>query len=325
MRPLVDDIESFRLIDANGSIRHCSRDENSELFRLAIGGYGLLGAVYSVRLRLRARCKLRRVVEMISIDQLAAAFEDRIRRGFLYGDLQFAIDSRSEDFLRRGVFSCYQPVADDTFMAPNPKRLSQQDWKRLIYLAHTDPSRGFNEYAAYYQSTQHQVYWSDSHQFTQYVENYHRDLDLQLGSRCPGSEMITEVYVPNEYLTSFMEKAADDFRKGNVQVIYGTIRRIEADRETFLPWARQPYLCIVFNVHTRHSPEGIAHSANAFRRLIDRAIQHQGSFYLTYHRFASREQVEVCYPQFQDFLRLKRQHDPDERFQSDWYRHYQIP
>ena len=27
-------------------------------------------------------------------------------------------------------------------------------------------------------------------------------------------------------------------------------------------------------------------------------------------------------PQFQEFLRLKKEHDPTERFQSDWYRHY---
>jgi hypothetical protein len=32
--------------------------------------------------------------------------------------------------------------------------------------------------------------------------------------------------------------------------------------------------------------------------------------------------VEACYPQFVDFLRLKRQHDPEGRFESDWYRHY---
>ncbi len=36
----------------------------------------------------------------------------------------------------------------------------------------------------------------------------------------------------------------------------------------------------------------------------------------------AREQVERCYPQFVQFLKLKKQHDPDERFQSDWYRHY---
>src|SRR6266404_4187004 len=47
-----------------------------------------------------------------------------------------------------------------------------------------------------------------------------------------------------------------------------------------------------------------------------------GSYYLTYHRYATRKQVEACYPQFAEFLRLKKKYDPDERFQSDWYRHY---
>jgi hypothetical protein len=30
----------------------------------------------------------------------------------------------------------------------------------------------------------------------------------------------------------------------------------------------------------------------------------------------------ACYPQFKQFLELKRKYDPLERFQSDWYRYY---
>lgn len=62
--------------------------------------------------------------------------------------------------------------------------------------------------------------------------------------------------------------------------------------------------------------------ADHFRRLIDHGTRHGGSYYLTYHRWARRAQVERCYPQFAEFLRLKRKHDPEERFQSEWYRHY---
>jgi len=56
--------------------------------------------------------------------------------------------------------------------------------------------------------------------------------------------------------------------------------------------------------------------------LIDLATARGGSFFLTYHRFADRQQVSACYPQFAQFLALKREHDPQEQFQSDWYRHY---
>ena len=44
-------------------LRTCSRSENRELFRLAIGGYGLFGVITHVRLRLTPRTKLERVVE----------------------------------------------------------------------------------------------------------------------------------------------------------------------------------------------------------------------------------------------------------------------
>ena len=37
------------------------------------------------------------------------AFEKRIADGFQYGDFQFSIERDSEDFLHKGVFSCYRP------------------------------------------------------------------------------------------------------------------------------------------------------------------------------------------------------------------------
>jgi hypothetical protein len=119
-----------------------------------------------------------------------------------------------------------------------------------------------------------------------------------------------------------MNQARQDFRKNKVAVIYGTIRLIQRDDESFLAWARESYACVIFNLHTAHTPEGIQHSAEAFRRLIDLAAQLRGRYYLTYHKFASRRQLETCYPEFRGFLARKRKFDPSEIFQSDWYRHY---
>ncbi len=134
--------------------------------------------------------------------------------------------------------------------------------------------------------------------------------------------MISELYVPRDRLADFMADVAEDFRRHDVDAIYGTIRLIERDEESFLAWAREPWACVIFNLHTVHTDEGIEHSAAAFRRLIDRAADRGGSYFLTYHRWATREQVERCYPQFRAFLDAKLRHDPEERFQSDWYRHH---
>lgn len=321
MKPFIADIDSFVLVNADGEPRVCSREENRDLFALAVGGYGLFGPIYSLRLRLIRRRKLRRVVEMIFLEQLLPAFNRRIEDAFLYGDFQYAIDPASDDFMRKGIFSCYQPVDEDAFM-PARRKLPRQNWRDLVYAAHANPARAFAEYSKYYQETSGQIYWSDLHQFSNYLDDYHLDADRRLGEKQPATEIITEICVPRPGLVRFMEEAREDFRRNRVQVIYGAIRLIERDDESFLAWAREPYACVIFNLHTVHTSEGIGRSAAAFRRLIDMAIRLGGSFYLTYHRFASREQVEACYPQFTEFLRLKWKHDPAEMFQSDWYRHY---
>jgi FAD/FMN-containing dehydrogenase len=166
------------------------------------------------------------------------------------------------------------------------------------------------------------VYWSDLHQLSIYPDDYHRQIDDKLRAPFPATEMITEIDVPRPALRGFLDEVREDFRKNSVALIYGTVRLIERDDESFLPWAKQPYACTIFNLHTVHSPEGLKRSEYAFRRLIDMATRRGGTYYLTYHRYATRNQVESCYPQFAEFLRLKKKYDPEERFQSDWYRHY---
>ncbi len=320
--PFVGDVESFKLIDARGELVDCRRSENPELFRLVIGGYGLFGLVYSVTLRLVPRRKVERVVEVRDIEGLPRAFSERIRDGFLYGDFQYSIDDRSDAFLRRGVFSCYRPVADATPIPPAQNELADADWTELLYLAHADKARAFERYAGFYLSTSGQVYWSDEHQMSVYPDHYHRALDRRLGGKHPATEAITEIYCERNALERFMSEVREDARRNKVEIIYGTIRLIEHDRESFLAWAKKPYACVIFNLHVVHTPEGIRRSADAFRRLIDIGIRHGGSYFPTYHKYATRRQVEACYPQFPDFLKLKRKYDADEVFQSDWYRHY---
>ena len=322
MKPFIGDVESFVLVDARGTAKRCSRTENSELFRLVHGGYGLFGVVTSVGLRLVPRQKVERVVEIRTTDDLIARFEKRIADGFLYGDFQFSIEPDDEDFIHKGVFSCYRPVPLDTAIPSTQRRLNEADWKELLLLAHTDAKRAFEKYSTYYLSTNGQIYWSDTHQLSVYPENYHRQIDERMRAPYPATEMITEINVPRPLLKEFLAEVREDFRRNKVELIYGTVRLIERDDESFLPWAKQSYACTIFNLHTVHSPEGLRRSAEAFRRLIDMAARRDGTYYLTYHRHATRKQVETCYPQFVEFLRQKRKYDPEERFQSDWYRHY---
>jgi FAD/FMN-containing dehydrogenase len=295
--PIVGDVEAFELVDPRGELRYCSREENPELFELAIGGYGLFGIITEVTLRLTPRVKVERKVEVVRLADVPGLVEQRIRDGFVYGDYQFKTTRQTE--------------------------LSNERWNELYLLAHLDKSRAFQVYADYYRSTDGQIYWSDSHQLSSYVEGLDESVDRALEARAPGSLMIGEFYVPRSRLPEFLLRSGEVIRETKANLVYGTVRYIAEDGETFLAWAKQAYACTVMNLRVTHDPAGLEEAQAQFRALIDVALSLDGSFFLTYHRWARKDQVLSAYPQFPEFLRRKRHFDPDERFQSEWYRHYE--
>ncbi|MDQ3515526.1 MAG: FAD-binding oxidoreductase, partial [Gemmatimonadota bacterium] len=169
MRPFIQDVESFLLVDADAELHRCSRAENARLFALAIGGYGLFGIVVSVTLRLVRRQKLERTVRVLDMPDLMDAFDSRIAKGYLYGDFQFAIDNSSPEFLHRGIFSCYKPADPAREIPQGQRSLSEESWRDLLTLAHVDKAECWERYSSHYLATDGQLYWSDKHQLSIYV------------------------------------------------------------------------------------------------------------------------------------------------------------
>jgi hypothetical protein len=131
--------------------------------------------------------------------------------------------------------------------------------------------------------------------------------------------MITELYVPVDRGVDFLQAAAATLTTLGAEVIYGTIRLINEDKETVLAWAQGRRVCVIFNLHVEHTPEGIERSGVAFRALIDLAQERGGSFFLTYHRHATRDQLLRGYPGLPEFLEAKDAWDPRGLFTSDWH------
>ena len=213
LKPIIDQVESFTIVCADGQMKTCSRTENAELFSLAIGGYGLFGIVTTVRLRLGRRRKVERVVERHHIDEMPDLFESRIREGFLYGDFQYATDSKRDSFFRDGLFPSYRPVEDSTPLTEHPTRFNPEDWERLTYWSHRNRRLAFKVYTTRYLATSGQIYWSDSQLSAAYIDNYHVALDRRMHARYPATEMISELYVPRPRLPLFMSEARRLLRK----------------------------------------------------------------------------------------------------------------
>ena len=321
-KPIVADIEAFYLTTPQGERFLCGRERNPELFELAIGGYGLFGFVDSIKLRLEPRTLMERRVAEARTEDVIPALERRMSEGATYGDFQYMTDESSKDFMYKGIMSTYSPIRSQESVAQRQAGLTEEDWMRLYVLAHTDKSRAYDEYAAHYLQTDGQMYWSDDHQFSPYLPEAGEALANILGWKIFASPMISELYVPRPGFPDFMREARQALLDTDANVVYGTVRLIEPENETFLNWAREDYACVIFNLLVEHSADGIESAKKQFRALIDCALDKGGRYYLTYHRWAGKDQVEKAYPQFREFLALKEKRDPGHIFTSEWHRHY---
>ena len=325
-RPIVDDVEAFHITTADGTRVLCSRHDNPGLFRLAIGGYGLFGFIDDIKLRLQERQLLARRVRETSLENVVPDLEEQTRQGATYGDFQFRTDESSDKFMAEGIMSTYTPVSREGIPPADQLGLSAEDWSKLYVLAHTDKPRAYEEYRNHYFQTDGQLYWSDEHQFSPYLPEagdlLYQSMGRSLGWNTYASLMISELYVPRLRFVEFMEAARKSLLADHANLIYGTVRLIEAETETLLRWAQKDYACVIFNLLVEHSPEGIDRGRARFRALIDCALAEGGCYYLTYHRWARKDQVEQAYPEFREFLHLKELHDPGGVFASDWYNHH---
>ncbi len=326
MQPIGGDIENLTIVNACGELVFCDRTNNAELFSLVIGGYGLFGLIYSITLRLSPRLRLRRMVNIIDIDDAIHAVRRRVSEGCIYGDFQFVIDGADDAFLRRGVFACYKPVQADDGIKEGASDLTPETWLKLLKLAHDDKKTAFKLYAQHYLATDGNCYWSDTMQLSTYIPRYAEFLESAredvTAPRPKESLVIGEQYVPQDRLLEFINGAREILRQHDAELIYGTIRAISRDTVSYLPWARADFACVIFNLRTVHTAADIEKNATTFRALNDLCVSLGGSFFLTYHRYATAEQVLACYPNFETWLARKNHYDPDTLFDSDWHQHY---
>jgi hypothetical protein len=321
-QPLISDIKYLNVMKADGQIVNISRENDPELFKLVVGGYGLFAAILDVGLQLQKQCYLKRQVELTSIDTVWPKIQQVIKEGCKYGDFQFSIADKEPAFMREGILTVYKPVMVERPHLKQSHKLDLAEWEELVYLAHTDKSKAFAKYCSHYIKTNGQIYDSAKFQLSTYLDHYHKSLDKRL-SDGHGSELITELYVPPEQLSDFMYEAGEYLRANKGNLIYGTVRFIEQDQTAFLAWAKKQYACIVLNLHIEHNQADIERNKKIFCGLIDLALKRGGNYYLTYHKYADNRQLLEGYPQFGEFLKLKAKYDPDQVFASNWYKQYQ--
>jgi FAD/FMN-containing dehydrogenase len=320
--PIIGDVEWIDLVTSDAKVQKCSRKADGELFSLAIGGYGLFGVITSVGLRLVPRTKVRRRVETSTTAEAIEIVTKRAAAGAPFGYFQYNIDETSLEFMRSGILTTYEAVPEQTALGAEQADLDEDTLVEFLDLGHKDRRSAYTHYAKIELSRDGNVEWSDLHQLSTYPAGYHNKIERRHGQQLSGADLIWEMYVPHDELIGFLEDARRLFLRREMPLIYGTLRFIDRDRDSFLCWAKKKYVCIIFTPHVSGARQALGKAAEVYRQLAQSATKRKGSFYLTYNHFAGRAEIDAAYPQFAEFLQLKKKYDPTELFQSEWYRYH---
>jgi decaprenylphospho-beta-D-ribofuranose 2-oxidase len=321
---VIESVLGFRIMLADGSIVHASRIENSDLFSLAIGGYGLFGIILEVDLELVENSVYQQISEIISIDELRDYFEEKVmgdpearlfigrpsiaKRGFLQETI---VTKWRETAVRpKNVFRLdhERNVCRDRFLFALSRRY---DWGmtlrwRAEKVLSLHPSHG--GYVSRNNAMRPPV--SAIKMF-----DYHSPAD---------TDAIQEFFVPVPRFLAFMEPARKVMLRARPNLLGLTIRYVKPDHESLLSYApREGALAAVLYINEELSPEGRARSSALTQELTRLAEEEGGTFYLTYARAVEMDDLRKAYPRIDSFFQQKRRFDPDCRFSSRFFERYQ--
>jgi decaprenylphospho-beta-D-ribofuranose 2-oxidase len=322
--PIIETVNSFRLLLADGSIIEVSREKNKELFQLVIGGYGLFGVILDVELQLTDNILYEEKTEFMDYKQYATYFKDNIMdqpsMGLHIARLSVAPNSfltemyattyLETDETRNSSIEDYVELITEEYVVRNKFifGLSRKyDWgknrlwdlQKVIY----DPEKS--------------LIISRNNAMRPAIEflDYYSQKD---------TDILQEYFIPIDLFTSFVDDLREVMLEEDVNLINITVRYVPKSEEAFLSYAQDDMFALVLLINQGLSPKELEKAERFTQQIIDMALEHDGTYYLTYQLYPSNEQMKRAYPNTDEFFQKKLYYDPDQRFMNKFYERYGI-
>ncbi len=313
--PIASTVESFHLMKADGTVVRCSRSENKELFSLALGGYGLFGIILDTDLHVVANERLRLEQYIVPLDSALDAFERKLREKpgvqMVYARMNITPSRMFQEVLMNLFYPEKGPLP--------PLMEAGSRWlPRAVFRGSANSDYG------------KELRWSAETQIQPYLsgkvfsrnELMNDSADWYLDRSPSTTDILHEYFLPRGGIGPFLVKARSIIRRHKADLLNVTVRDVETDEDSFLKYADQHMFAFVMFFSQPRTPEGDRQMQAMTQDLIDAALKSGGRYYLPYRLHARTEQFQRAYPQADRFFHLKRQYDPQELFQNEFYLKY---
>lgn len=322
---VVQVVQRFRLLLADGSVVEVSRTQHPELFSLVIGGYGMYGVILDVTLRVTRDALYEQDAVVMDYTDLPSYFAQHVAPDSNIALLLVrpSIDPSPASFLRELVVVTWRRAAPDA-QASFALTEEAHVWRDRFFL---ELSRRFDWAKRWRWSLQKKIELGAGERRVVSRNNAMRPplapLELLQYHSRRNTDIIQEYYVPVENFVPFMDRFRDILVAGKMNVISSTVRYVAPNATPVLAYApSRPAFAIIQMSNVGLSPEAQAHAADVTRRLVDAAIELGGTYYLTYQLYPTPEQLQRAYPNARRAFERKRFYDPGEVFSSQFYETY---
>ena len=294
----------------NGDIINANREENTNVFKAVIGGYGGIGVIIEATLQLEDNVKVERRTNVIELKDYLSFFREKIRNDpnviFQNGDLY----PPNYDVVNNiAWFKTEKELTDTTRVTPKNvdywletklvEIVSWGDFGKWIRRKFIDSWIYSNE----------KVLWRNK-------EASYDVRELEPKSRKEYTYVLQEYFIPIDNIESFIPKMKAIYDKYEVNMLNVSLRHARPDTESYLSWA--PEEVIAFVVYFKQGTD--AHSKDIVRQwtieMSDAILSEKGTWYLPYQPHASLEQFNQGYPNAGKYFALKNQLDSLHRFNN---------
>lgn len=320
--PIIETVRSFRLLGPEGAVLNVSRTENPELFRLAIGGFGLFGVILDVDLMVTDNDVYESQSFVMEYSEYPGYFENNVRNNPNIGIQSAKLSIAPESLLREIVSTAYEKT-NDRPEGVFDLRLEENITRNKLLFGMSRRS-GWGKSVRWYFQKKLEAKVGKKQAISR--NNAMRPIIkfLDYSSR-KDTDILQEYFVPKDKFVSFVDGLREIVGSDKINLTSVTVRHIPKNAEAYLSYAREESFAVVLYINQPLSEAGIRKAEIWTRKLVDLAIGHGGTYYLTYQLYPSEEQIRKSYPEIDSFFEKKRTYDPEELFMNKFYEKYSNP
>ena len=277
-----------------------------ELFDYVIGGYGIFGVIIEAEISLTDNVRLLEVGEEVSPSKYVSYFEEMIKDNDKIDMHIYRLSLNPKKLFKTGIAVNYIPINSipkPAELTDEPARGSRMDRIKLQVIRRN--------------KWMHQIAWNieKKNALTNKIATRNEVMRPPINAIFNNSnldtEWLQEYFVKGENLTEFLKYLSKILQKNNVPVFNASVRFVKQDDSTKLSYAKDGDRFAVLTLFNQKlSEKEILKTKNWVREVIDYLILNEGSYYLPYQHFATKEQFAACYPKWQTVFEYKNIVDP---------------